>query len=363
MKELKSKSQPDSLASLQPKSQGAHVGIIEVHAAKFIDSTGIPLTSDRELPEIVEKIDFDYRPNTFRTSPSRYPNGRPHPIPVSGLEQRRLGESYRDMMQTIALVRDGYLGLLKNRKDKDRPLSAHEMFGLLHILKFLPHYLSFRAEGAMEKTGEIPPAVLVLSNSAAGTLGALGSWMDVHESEPDYLSKTPNVGEMISLAERTGTMVLPGSKTVCAASPAQQRHFINAVLFGPNEKFMPGTKVEFLDESEIMSLAKFGNAIHKGSGYLGQIMWLDNVYYQRVRGVQDVLMLTPGREQEARFVIEGHIKEFNARTELLLDTLSVIEGEMNKALGRNEVIGRKLSLEDIHKQKRVQMIRFAASVE
>jgi len=362
LKELPKK-QPDSRASFLPNPQRSHVGIIEVHAANFIDTNGIPLTSDRELPEIVETIDFDYRPNNFRTSPSRYPNGKPHPIPVSGLEQRRLGESYRDMMQAISLIRDGYLNALQNRTDKTGPLSAHELFGLLHIFKFLPHYLSFRAEEAMEKVGDMPPVVLVLSNSAAGTLGALGSWMDVHESDPDFLSKTPNVEEMIILAETTGTMALPGKKTVCAASPAQQKHFMDAVIFGPSDKSLPGTKIDFLEKSEIISLAKFGNAMHKGSGYLGQIMWLDNVYYQRVKETQDVLALTPGRTQEALFIIDGYIKEFKTRTELLLSALDAIESDMNKALGRQELNGGKISLEDINKQKRMQMIRLVSSVE
>lgn len=351
MKELR-RLHSDTKPAYQPPAKKAHVGITEVHAAKFIDSTGIPLTSDREMPEVVKNIDFDYRPNSFRTSPSRYPNGAPHEIPVSGLEQKRLGESYRDMMQTISMVRDGYAGTLPYKKDKTKPLSAHEFLVVLDIFKFLPNYLTHRAEKPLKPNGELPPVVMVLSNSASGTKGALGAWMDIHESEAGYMEKTPDIDEMIELIEGLGTMV---KKTACAASPAQQRHFMDAVLSGPSDKSMSSGGLSFLTREEIPNLVKFGSAMNKGSGFLAEIIRLDAVADQMVRGIRDASALVPGREQETVEAIKGISQRFLGQTRPLIVALDAVESQMNTALGREASARNSFSLKDINARKSLKM--------
>lgn len=354
MKEFRH-SHPDRKNLDRPQGGKPHVRITEVHAATFIDSTGVPLTSDRGKPEAIKDIDFDYRPNTFRTSPSRYPDGKPHEIPVSGLEQRRLGESYRDMMQTISEVRNGFIDMLSYPKAKTEPLNAHEFLAVLGVLRFLPHYLAYRSHNPMAQNGEIPPMVMVLTNSASGTKGALGAWMDVHESEVDYLNKVPDVDEMITLIENIGSMAPKGGKTVCAASPAQQRHFMDAVIYGPSDKSKSQSEHSFMPSTEIPSLIRFGYAINSASGLLGEILRLDHVNAQIIEGLKNASSVLNVGEEETTSAIQRVSEKFIEGVKPLLSRIDAAESSMNRALGREEVASSPISLQDINSQKALAM--------
>ncbi|MEX2007616.1 MAG: hypothetical protein WD992_02490 [Candidatus Levyibacteriota bacterium] len=251
------------------------VSIAEIYFTPYTDVSGVPLSSDRGRPDLVKGIDFEYQSNRFRASPSRHPGGSPHKIPVSGLEQRRLSESYSTMLGIVRAVRDAYLERTRSSgSDVQGPLNTAEALDVLTGMQFLPHYLRFRSRNPLPVQDTIPKEIVVLSNAASGSRGAIGALIDLYKNEPDLLAKIPDINEMVDEIERLGRMV--GEKTVCAASPAQIRHFLGAVLNGPPEQFEKSDIVGgLLDEQEVLSLVAFGQAVYFGIIMMEELKELD----------------------------------------------------------------------------------------
>lgn len=197
------------------------VSYMEVVSVPLVDNRGIPLSSDRAPKELIQDLDFEYKPCPFRDSPSRYPDGQPHEIPVSGLEQRRLVEHYDMALGLAAGVRQRLF------PDKgSASLSNYETIQVLQSLKWLPHYLAFRG-GSQYNTGRLHPGVVITSNCAAGTLGGLYAGLeDRAQVENEAVGLPPEAAQMIAASEKRGTMI--GENTVCAASPRMMKKFIEA---------------------------------------------------------------------------------------------------------------------------------------
>lgn len=339
---------------LQATEQGTvhrAISFFEVTETFYVDSTGIPLSSDRREPDYVNQIDFQYRPNAFKNSPSRYLGGKPHPIPVSGLEQRRLGETYRDMMGIVETVRDGFVGHFTKHKDPSRPLDVIETSKLLDALTALPHYLTFRTVKSFSPQGEIPPSVIVLSNSASGSKGALEAWIELHQQEVAFHRKTPDVEEMIEITENIHTMAPVHGKTVCAASPAQQRHFLEAVIHGPSEKSIVADNADLLREEEVEAFVKFGVALKRGIYAASGLRGFDAYTRQLIQGVLDAGEITPDRKKEAQDVADAYLEQFLSRIAHSLSIISFSEQEMNEVLGRGVGERNSTTLEDLDRIK------------
>lgn len=312
------------------------ISIFQIWDTRYLDTSGIPSSSDRGNPEVVKEIDWDYQPNPFKNSPSRYPDGQSHSTPMSGLERRRLAETYPTMLSILAVIRNSYLKLIDGKTDT-RALSSLEMQRILRGLMYLPHYLSLRGKNPIPPKHALDPAFITISNSASGTLGALEAYLEQRGYNPKDLTSPPDSEKMIEAAEKTGAMV--GEKTLCVASPQQMQHFMNAVINGPETHRNTFDVTHWFDESEVFSIIKFGDQAYNANEKL-KILWSIDLETESRVGRDVNKNKNPRRLKRVLPVID----EFRKESSAILYQLNANQLGINYALGRDSRI-QPLTLE------------------
>jgi hypothetical protein len=323
-----------------------------IHQTIFIDTMGIPLTSDRGDLTHTQGIDFKYVPNNFKDSPSRYPNGRPHPIPMSGLEKDRLEASYGSLLPLVGRVRQNFIQYSREETgiEPSEPLNVDEALKVLFGLAYLPHYLVYRTRGPFAPMGQIPFEIFILSNAAEGSRASIAAFMEENRDDPELFARIPDVEEAIDASERLKRMV--GDKTVCVASPKQMKHFIGSVIDG-SEKLGECTFEEILPDDEIRSLVEFS------SGYFDARLRtnaLQNIDEWLAANIQDALE----KKIDTRRINQA-IQPYYSHIQKLLRELTGRESDMNRALGR-QPHPQTLTLKDLKKDIPLQLPDIFASL-
>ncbi len=251
------------------------LSLVEMADSPITDIDGIPKESDRDLYEekLFEGIDFRYQACPFSNSPSRFPSGAPHEVPISGLERDRLSENYYEILGNLQVVRDYYIDNTRPEAERNKPLSIIEMRDILMTLNYAANYLVYRSANPIDAFGRLPTDLLVMSNVAAGSLAALSVQMIVLKNEgKDSIGAVPDPEVMVEESEKMGKMV--GGKTVCAASPELMVHFFKAVVDGPR-KIEEGSLLKYIDNSELPQLFDYGKAMYEGAGSVASLREVD----------------------------------------------------------------------------------------
>jgi len=143
------------------------------------------------------------------------------------------------------------------------------MQAMLRGLFFLPHYLTARANSPVEAQGVIPPAIVILSNAASGTLGSLQVFLERHGHELGVLSMPPDPEEMIAETEAYPGQPLVGGTSVCVASPRLMHHFMSSVIQGPRSHYANRFDLApWLSPEEVSSMAEFGNNAYEADSLI-----------------------------------------------------------------------------------------------
>lgn len=311
----------------------------------------MPLSSDRECPEIAEKIDWQYGKCPYKNSPSRNPHGVPHKIPMSFLERDRLSQAFPDMLQIVEDVRQVFIA--------ERGLSAdlllYDARALLKGLKFLPTYLVARGDNAFSPDQVLPPTLIVLSNSASGSLGATGSLLDRNLLNPDPANviAVPDVDKAIGYTEEIGSMV--GQKTVCAAYPAMMKRFINTAVHGrevsdrqpPMSERTKFNIWDFLKPEELPSLIDFAESLEFCHEAFAVLSHFD---FEASTKLKEHIKKKHS-DRRMRQVVADYI----AKAELTMHAVVAHQVRMNVCLGRESFVAGT-SLEDYKDYARLEML-------
>lgn len=309
------------------------VPIVEILGARYIDRSGIPLDSNRN-PLLVEGIDFKLQPNPFIDSPSRYPDGHSHLAPMSGLERQRLKENYQYMVGALRFVRDAYVASIRPEESRREPLNTQEAINILIGLTFLPHYLAFRTKKAVNVSGKLPESIIVLSNAASGSTGALFAYEELHSRDQDFPTQVPDPEEMLSEIEKRGSMV---GKTVCVASPQQIKHFLRAVVDGAIQNYQNDLE-GILNAEEIPQLIAFGRAMYHGRETMHLLKKLDVLTSKEMQR-----HIKKKRDKKVKALAANYLNEGGR----LMTGLTVDQIQVDEALGRN-TIEKGIRLEDLN---------------
>ena len=314
------------------------LSLVEMADLPITDIDGIPKESDRDLYEekLFEGIDFRYQACPFSNSPSRFPNGAPHEIPISGLERDRLSENYYEILGNLQVVRDYYIDNTRPESEKNKPLSIVEMRDILMTLNYAANYLVYRSANPVDAFGKLPTDLLVMSNVAAGSLAALSVQMIVLKNEgKDSIDAVPDPKVMVEESEKMGKMV--GGKTVCAASPELMVHFFKAVVDGPR-KIEEGSLSKYIDKSELPQLFAYGKAMYEGAGSVASLREVD----------RSILILLDAKYREKDWVNFNEISAdymMHAFKEIAL--ILHDQAVANQALGRRVEESSKVPFDEI----------------
>lgn len=311
--------------------------LIVMGDSPLTDVDSIPKDSDRDPYgyKLHEGIDFRYQPCPYSNSPSRYPDGAPHTIPMSGLERDRLAENYYEILGNLSFVRDYYLEQTRDGEDRKEPLTIYDTREVLMALNYASAYLVYRSEYPVKGLGELPTDLIVMANAAAGSLAALGSYMLVQKGEGDeYLDQVPDPQQMIEESEKSGRLV--GEKTVCAASPELMAHFFKAVIEGPT-RTGEGSLPKFVDQSELSNLFAYGKAMYEGVGTINKLRVVDTEVYAMLNK-----LYASGRREEMYRVAESYLQHVSKEVTLML----INQAAANFALGRDYDYQDNVPLED-----------------
>ncbi len=301
------------------------VNVLEIVGAHISDSTNVPLVSDRAPKRLTAGIDWQYQSCPFQNSISRYPDGKPHETPISGLERKRLQDNYPRSLSIVKVIRDTFVANTRTSGENNvQSLNALEMRGILRALSYFPHYLTLRASNPIPARGALPPEIVVLSNAAAGTLGSLEAYLGPQE-DPAFLRMPPKVEEMIMASEELGTMV--GDKTVCVASPEQMRHFISYIVNG-DERYQERFDITpfFTPDKEIAPLCVFGQETYLSHTGIEKFRMLDSL------ASEDIKRHIKKRHNPRR--IRSIMNEFSQLSKRLLHELNQRQEAVNMSLGR-----------------------------
>ena len=305
------------------------------------DINNIPKESDRDFyaEDLHTGIDFQYQACPFANSPSRFPNGEPHKVPLSGLERDRLAENYYEILDNLRVVRDFYIDETRIGDDKKSPLSVYDTREVLMALNFAAHYLVYRRTNPAKARGELPVDILVMSNAAAGSLAALSQLVITDRIDIDTMETVvPDPKRMINVVEENGHMV--GEKTVCAASPELMEHFFKAVVDGP-KRTGNGSLSSLVEKSEMVDLFKFGRAMYEGSGALAKLRKLD-------RELTELLnkLYSEGDIENFKEIGTSYIQHLG----LEIEQIYVDQVAANSALGRSIVDSSEIPYNDFIKK-------------
>ena len=307
------------------------LGIFDMADAPLVDVQGVPLSSDRGEQKLHTGIDFEYQACPFADSSSRFPDGAPHEVPMSGLERRRLGENYPGMLATLKAFRDYYINEKRSitGNSPSEALSTYEAREVMMGLVYTPHYLVYRSSNAVGARGELPTDMIVLSNVGSGSLAALSAYIETYEDGAnEFYNKIPNVEQMIEEAEIRGRMV--GEKTVCVASPDQMKHFLTAIINGPSVKTTKNTLTGLTDRDEIGNILTYGKAMYEGTGAVHIVRMLDAKF---------ALDLGNLMQAEKWNMIEPLMVEYEKELKAAAAELTLDQSKANIALGRNFMVG------------------------
>lgn len=300
------------------------VSIFDMHMTYFTDTTGIPLDSNRRVENPhTASIEFELQKCPFTDSPSRYPDGAPHEKPMSGLERRRLNEHYQQNLSAVKYLRNIQVA---SREDGDttRPLSIRETRDLLSAMAFLPHYLVYRAENALQPTGEIPVDILL---DASVALGAFAATTVVVQNEKisasDFEFASFNAERLVEESEKAGIMV--GEQTVCVASPKQMTHFLREVIEGPSVELGLGNIEALLNPEEFADLLKLGKSMMVSNHIVASIIKTDSDFSNKFEPLLDREKL-----QEAGQLLQEYQKDIKEYFELM----HAGSTQVQEALGR-----------------------------
>jgi hypothetical protein len=309
----------------EPDPKSPAINVLQLFR-NYTDSTGIPIASDRSKPEVIKDINWDYQSCPFADSPSRYPNGAPHPIPISGLERKRLGTHYSSTLSILEYVKDGFFNSVEatDLPRESRQLSTRESEVILKGLMFLPHYLVWRANNSFPPDGALPPAVIILSNSSSGSLGGLQAYMDENYANPELYKKPPVVSSVIEASERSRAMI--GHKTICTASPDQMHHFISSIVSGATVKGSQVTPSDLLHKSEVANLLRFGEQAYEAREEIERFGQSDTHATQMIEAI-----LRSGENTES---IRNHIQTVIFLSQIVINQLQTRQGIINDSLGR-----------------------------
>lgn len=317
----------------------------QIKMLNIVDSSGIPLESDRAPADLISEIDFRYGPFPYNDSPSRNRYRQP-PIPMSFLEHERLKDNYPDLLKLEAELREEFLSLIElYGGDKTTRLSLPLAITFLGALKFLPTYLVCRAESPFAVHGEVPPAVIALSNTSSGTMGALWGYIQTRMQFPDQLPEEPTAEAIVADAERRGNMV--GEKTVCVAKPAMMRNFINAVLEGPIvPKQAQLSMSELIKKGEITNLLQFSHSITFCSEALAPLSSVDKRTAEQVER-----MLRLGHSDRR---IRDSMMDYLDTLHIVLGGVTIHQVRINAALKR-QAYSPEISIADYEGPLNLQM--------
>ncbi len=216
------------------------------------DITGVPLDSDRNQPP--PDLDFEYKACPYSESPSRYPHGQPSEVPMSGLESRRLSQSFPEIRRLLLASRIAYLRLIGAGEDHE--LTVEDGLSILGALQYLPSYLTERYKDPVAPKDELPQHLIVGANCASGATGAVGAC-----AQGDTRLPMPAGEILLQAAETEPDGGLVGRKTVCAASPRMIAQFLNLLRDG-SESIDHGTVAD--ETSKMLNPEELGAAVLVG---------------------------------------------------------------------------------------------------
>ena len=284
------------------------------------DVTGIPLLSDRG--PLGQEIDFSYRECPYKNSPSRYPDGQPHEVPMSELERRRLGESYPDIRRLLLAVREAKMGNV----DPETEMSVSSALSILGLMQYLPRYLVNRAQKPVDPES-LPVRLVTASNSASGSIAAIGAF-----ARGRVFQRLPQGEVLLAGAEAQGAMV--GKKSVCVASPRMIVHFLDTLRAG-DPKLSHGTVEEetggLLRQDEVPRATTFGDLQETVGPVLGELNGVDRTVVEPLR------KFNPKKHNARK--IRGPLGELEAQLRHTVSALGQISASSNLMLGRSPEIG------------------------
>lgn len=259
------------------------LGVFDLGVSDVVDSTGVPRSSDRGNPELRKHLKFDMRQTPFTDSPSRIQADAEDPKPMSEFERKRLANHYAELLSIVGAVRARYITEVRNQGNwmgEVAPLTSKETKEVLSGLFHLPDYLVHRANNSVEPFGVMPPALIIMSNAASGTLGALVGYLNKYGESAMKFVTPPSAKEMIKIAEEDPEAPMVGAKTVCVASPKLMHHFIGSVVHGPGSYYRDAFDLsEWVSADEYVNMVKFGDHSYEVSDLIGGLVRVDKKSY------------------------------------------------------------------------------------
>jgi len=201
--------EPDIGFIPSPEILGASTPLFwrDIARTQITDSSHIPHQSDRAPMGLQQGIDWRMRPWTDPKSASRLQADIPEDerAPMSGLEEERLDANFRKILLFALYIRDGYIESRQEVGEDIDPSSLDTASNIaIHgALKVLPYYLIYRRQNHVAPLGQLPPSLIVLSNSAAGAIGGLAH-LTVGLSDNEtrtVLSAPPNIDKALARTE------------------------------------------------------------------------------------------------------------------------------------------------------------------
>jgi hypothetical protein len=303
-----------------PETLGEHMELPEIVNiwGTISDESGVPLDSD--LTKLAEGIDFKYKSCPFRESPSRYGKSI-----VSGLEQERLSSTHCDTISYLLSVRRKYMEI--TGFSEDRPLVIVDGQNILGLMQFLPVYLVKRAKDPVDIEGSLPKHLVVGSNSASGSYGALGCY-----SERSSSLILPDGDVALQKVEEKGSLV--GERTACAASPAMIVKFLDLLKNGSSdyeEHDISEATDGLLPESEFGNALIFGQRSEALRSPQSDISHYDERYTEIIKRIAEI----PNSQPLMGPILAGFKSLFRP---LMIESL-VINDDLNRCLGRQLLSG------------------------
>ncbi len=279
------------------------------------DVTGVPLNSDRGETVPVD-IDFAYQACPYSDSPSRYPDGQPHEMPMSGLERDRLFESYARVRKLTLAVRDAYM----NEKPEDYELTVLDGLNIFAALQYLPKYLVNRAENPVP-ADQLPQHIVVGANCASGSIGAIGAF-----ARGNIIQLLPPAEVMMAAAEEEGSLV--GSKTVCAAPPRMIRDYLETLRSGKSitRKNIGAESDGLLKDGELRHALIFGQNIDMIMPTITRLQEVDSAIAGFISAYDP--------ESDDPSILEKFTEVWSGNIRFTIDLLQQISSNVNLALGR-----------------------------
>jgi hypothetical protein len=303
---------------------GEHRDLVDINNSRttITDENGVPLESDRRNPP--ESLDFDYQLCPYSDSPTRYPDGSPSSIPMSGLEHGRLMKSYPRIRRELLATRAAYLSLFGMSDDYE--LSTQDGINILCAIQGLPTYLTERVKNPVSTQNELPQHLVVAANCASGGIGGIGSFTNgrIYDRIPLDTGAT-----ILNAAENEPSGGLVGDKTACAAPPNMIRQFINLLRDG-NEVINYGTLEEETDD--LLTRSELPNALSVGLN-MESVLVYNEVLQQADYELSKLLEKFNPRKHNPRRIRSG-LDDFSEALSLFVSGCYNASSSINIALGR-----------------------------